>query len=327
MPEFENVGVARAVVSGISILMCTGALFFIVILKRWKVFSQRLIMYLLTSALLGSLAALIDIEFSHSKSNAINGFCKFSGYFTQTASMAFLNAIFAVTVYLFFLIVLDYNTDKYGRLYFLGIFAFPLIITWIPFVKDGYGKSGVWCWIRGINHETCENFLFGEYLQYILYFVPVYLMLFAGAILYLVIFIDISRKQRKPDWVTGQEMQIRLKMMKSELLSLVAYPVIFAVLNIPAIVNRSYSSHNPHQPSLVLWYLSGIFSPLQGIFTAVAFTVGTKMWHNLSWFKIRAAFKSDKVVQYYPLGEGAVSDSLAVPRRHYATLEFDQSKV
>ena len=308
-PEFVNVAIVRGVLSSVSLLMCSGALLLIAVLKRWRVFSQKLIIYLLTSAALASIGGIISVDFGHRVSPALHGFCMFSAFTQQVTTWMLQNAIFAVTIYLFVLIVLDYNTDKYKWVYVFGIFIIPLLVNWIPFLQSAYGRSGVWCWIRNIDEETCDDFRFGRYLQFFLFYAPIYLLLFIGSILYVIIFIDISRKQRKPDWVTGQEMQIRLKTMKSELLSLAAYPVIFAVLNLPLIINRVYFLRHPEQPILALWYFSALFGPLEGIFTAIAFTVGTKTWQNFSCRKFWAAFKKDRLIERYPLETDVASDS------------------
>ena len=300
------------------------------LMKRWKVFSQRLVLYLLIAGALIAISTLLDVEFTHNNSTSLNDFCKFTGYLTQTSALVFLDAVFAITIYLFLLIVLDYNSDKYRRLYFLAIFLPPLLITWVPFTQNAYGKSGVWCWIRTTDQRTCKDIIFGQYMQYLLYYVPVYLFLLIMIVLYLVMFLNIVRRQRRNYWLNDEETKIKLKMMKNELLSLVAYPFIYAILNIPLIVNQIYSSLYPEEPSLALWYLAGIFGPLNGIFTVAAFTVGTKMWHDFSCFKIAALWKSQKsVVQNYPFGEHYIkSDSLTITQKgEYGSLKFQQSEV
>ncbi len=66
-----------------------------------------------------------------------------------------LTAILSITIYLFLLIVANYNSEKYKVVYFLGIFLSPLLITGIPFVKDAYSRAGVWCWIVSVDKYTC----------------------------------------------------------------------------------------------------------------------------------------------------------------------------
>jgi len=328
-PSFEKVGVVRAAVSALSLLMCCGAIVISLLLKRWKVFNQRLVLYLLIAGVLISLSTLIGVEFSHDNSASLDNLCRFSGYLTQTSALIFLNAVFAITIYLFLLVVADYNSDKYRRLYFLAIFLPPLLITWVPFTQDAYGKTGVWCWIKSVNQSTCEDIVFGQYMEYFLYYVPIYLLLLIMIFLYLIMVLDIIRRQRKNVWLNNEETKQKLKMMKSELLSLAAYPLIYAILNIPPIINRIYSSRNPEDPSLVLWYLSGLFGPLHGIFTVIVFSVATKMWH-FSCFRIAASWKRPKsMVRNYPFGESYnKSNSLPITTKYgYGTLKFQQSEV
>jgi len=307
-PNYINVIIVRGVASAVSMAMCAGALLLIAILKRWTVFSQKLIIYLLTSALLSSAAHLINIDFNHGSSKTLDSFCVFSALVWQLTNWMLQNAIFAVTIYLFFLIVFDFNTDKYKWAYILGIFFSPFLINWIPLLYASYGRSGAWCWIRSRDEESCEDFPFGQYLQFFLYYAPAYLLLIVGIILYIIILVNISRKQKKLAWINGPEVRARYKKMKSELLSLWAYPVVFAILNIPPFVNRGAFQINQDEPILSLWYLAAIFGPLYGGVVAIVFSVGTKAWQNISRARLWALFQKDTIDEY-PLANSAMSDS------------------
>lgn len=231
---------------------------------------------------------------------------------TQLTAWMFMNAIFSITIYLFFLVVFEKNTEKFEWIYTVFILVLPFLVNWIPFIKLGYQKAGVWCWIRSRDSATCEVFYFGLYLQFILLYVPLYLSLTTESILYIVILVNIKKKLRLLTSIRDHESRKKLSKMKNELLSLVAYPVIFFLLNVPLLSNRIYTSINPTQPILFLWYLSGLSVPLQGLFTAVAFTVGTKMWRNLTWAKLKASVKENEKAQEYPLKTNVASDSVLV---------------
>lgn len=316
-PEFIYVGVVRIVSSVISILMCSTALLLIVILKRWRIFSQKLTIHLLISALLSSVGHLISVDYNHGHSTDLKTFCVLSAFLFQVTVWMLQDANFAVTIYLFLLIVLDFNTDKYEWSYGVSIYGIPFIINWIPFIRLSYGRSGAWCWITEIEESNCETDSFGQYLQYILYYGPVYFLLITGTILYVIIFINLSRKQRKSVWVDGYQVQHRLKKMKTELLSLIAYPIIFAVLNIVSIVNHTLFVIRPDEPLLAVWYLAAAASPMQGGFTALAFVLITKEWRNISCSKLWAMFKKERLIEWYPMENYAVTDSYTGPMHEY----------
>lgn len=312
-PEFTNVAIVKEVFSILSVLACSIILIFIVILKRWKFFSQRLVLYLVISSLLLSIASLINkIDFHNEMSSFYTGFCIFGGFLLQLTSWMFINAIFGITMYLFFLIVFEKSTEKYEWMYIFYILVLPFLVNWIPFIKMGYQKAGLWCWIRSNDAMTCEAFYFGIYLQFFLLYIPLYITLTIECIIYVVILIKIRKKLRPLMSVRDYETKKKLKKLKNELLSLVAYPVIFFVFNIPLLANRIYSSINPTQPSLFLWYLSGLSLPLQGLFTAVAFTVGTRTWNDLSCARLKASVRRNEKIREYPLKTHAASDSVIV---------------
>ncbi len=185
-------------------------------------------------------------------------------------------------------------------------------------MKDAYGRAGAWCWIVSVDKHTCKHSMFGQVMQYALYFVPIYIILLLMVFLYLTMVINLLWKQRKQSWVSSQETKNKLQMMKSELLSLVAYPIIYTILGVPTVLNRVYDTLNPNEPSIALWYCAAIMGPLYGIFTAIAFTVGTKMCHDFSCYKAMALLKKDKCVKPYQLGKGVESDNL-IKQNGYGT--------
>ena len=303
-----------------SIILCSTTLFFLVLFKQFKVFSQKIVIYLFVAAILQSTAFLLnklDFDTTKTNTNSYVAFCMFSGFLTQITTWMFQGAVLAITVYLFVLIVINYDTSKYELVYVLGIFALPLVVNWIPFINGTYHRAGLWCWIRSFNDETCKSIRFGEVLEYVLYFLPIYLVIVVGFILYVIMFIDIFTKLRKSRYTNDIAKQQRLKLMRTELISLAAYPVIFFFLNIPIITNRIHGSVNPTKPSLFLWYLASIAGPLQGIVTVITFTTATKWWKNLSTMKLKAPFVRSKNAESYTIDDTAISDSLETTVRHY----------
>ena len=101
-----------------------------------------------------------------------------------------LNAVASITVYIFVGAVFSKQTDRFEVLYLFFIFVFPLLINWIPFIDAAYGKAGVWCWIRS-EDNSCATFLFGQILEFILWYIPLYLILTILLLLYVIILVKI----------------------------------------------------------------------------------------------------------------------------------------
>ena len=306
--DFALVAVTNSAVALISLLACIFAISIVILFKKWKFFSQRLILYLIISAMLNSVVLIIRrLDYN-------NGFCIFTAFTGQVTTWMVLLAISVITVYLFLRAVYNKNIERYEILCLFFIFAFPVSFSWIPFVKNTYGHAGVWCWIRTLN-EDCSFFVFGQVLQLVLFYIPIFTILLILITLYLIILWNIQSRKKKwtglSDLSVTQQSAKKHDKLQSETLFLLVYPLIYFILSIPLIINRIQSWANPLNPSLVLWYLSGITHPLQGGIISLAFTLDSKTRHRLKWPHIRAAIKNyggKKVVSEYTLGETEVNE-------------------
>lgn len=304
--RYTNVAIINAILSGVSLLACLLSLFVILLFKKWKFFNQRLVLYLIISATLLSLAVVMHkTDYTSDYDGNNRRFCIFTGFSSHLALWMIIDAITAVTLYVFFIGVFNVFTEKYEYAYVFFIFVFPFTHAWIPFIKDAYGRSGVWCWIRTVDPINCKPFKFGVVLQLVLFYVPFFLILAILVALYLITLCKLHRKSKH--WKAGLETSQHVdKVLKAEVHNLLVYPVIFIILFLPLIANRILSWAEPGKPSLVLWYLSGICQPLVGIIFVLAFTLDADTRRRLNWAHLRAAFRnyhSKKVVSEYQLGE------------------------
>jgi hypothetical protein len=302
--KFANVAVASSTAAGVSLLACLLALFVVILFKKWQSFGQRLIAYLIIAATLFSLASLLRrVEFDDNFTPADARFCAFSGFAVQLAVWCLITSIVAITVYLFLGVVCDRFTDKYEWLYVLFIFVTPLIFGWIPFIHNTYGRSGVWCWIKLADYTTCERLLFGLVLQVVLFYAPVLIILPCIVLAYLFILCKAGRKR----WtVSVVDTDYSSKIMKSETARLLAYPLIFSFLLLPALAVRLQGWIAPQHLILGLWYLSVVTANLNGAVISLAFLLDKDTRQRLKWSHIRAAFKnyfSQKRVSEYPIDE------------------------
>lgn len=314
--KFVVVAIVNKVAACVSLLACCFIAFLIIILKRWSVFRQRLVLYLTASALLLSVATVLnrlDMQ-SGGMSNTLWNFCVFSGFFLQVTAWMLFDSIVSITLYVFLRIVCGFDSAKYEWVYFLGIFFVPFLFNWIPFISLTYGRDGVWCWIRSYDFDTCEELVFGRLLQFCLWFAPVYLILLILVVLYTVTLILIHRKRRL--WTTAAQdpsAKKRLKKLEIEIINLLAYPLIYFVLSIFPFINAVFNSLHPLEPRLVLWYLTAVLSPLQGVFISLAFTLHSEVRRRLSCMELKIAISSfckrDKAPAEYNVEE-CVSDSI-----------------
>jgi hypothetical protein len=302
-----NVAVTSAAISGVSLLACLSALFIVVLFKKWQSFGQRLIAYLLISTALLSMAVLLwRVDFDDDFTPADVGFCAFSGFAVQIAVWNVIDSIIAVTLYLFLGIVCDRFTGNLELLYILFIFVVPLVFSWIPFIHNTYGPSGVWCWIKLVDLFTCERLVFGQVLQLALFYVPSFVIFPFIILLYLVILCKLGRNRKRWKGIgdTGEDHSIRI--MSLEIAQLLAYPLIFFLLGLPNLVFRVQLWVAPDRQVLAFLYLSVISGNLLGVANSLAFLLDKDTRHRLKWSHIRAAFKnyrSGKGISEYTYAE------------------------
>ena len=304
--RFAVVAGLNAASGFISLLASCFVVFLIVLFKKWEFFTQRLVLYLAVSIAYQSIAAIIArVDYNNETSDFYVRFCQFSAFVGQNASWAVLMAVASITVYVFVLAIFRRRTDRYEVVYVLFTFALPLLFNWIPFINTTYGKAGAWCWIRSEDAD-CNPYVFGEVLQFILWYVPLYVILFILIGLYVVILVNLhclNRNRWTGDHTHAEEK--RNKQISKEIRSLLWYPLIYFIISLFPLFLRIYGLVNVDNPSLVLWILAAFFFPIQGVFIALVFTLEADTRKRLKWMHIRAAAmelcqRSDKTISEYP---------------------------
>ena len=308
--EIVVVSVLNAASGFISLLASCFVVFLIVLFKKWKFFTQRLVLYLAISVALQSIAATIGrVDYNNETSEFYWRFCEFSAFLLQNASWMVLLAVSSITVYIFALAVFRKRTDRSEIVYLFVTFALPLLFNWIPFINTTYGKAGAWCWIRG-EDDLCRMHKLGEALQFVLWYIPLYVILSILIGLYVTILIKIQccgrNKWTGGDYTGAQKDHNR--QMSRETFSLLWYPLIYFIINLFPLSLRIYGLVRSDVPvvGLVFWILTAIFYPIQGGFMAVAFTLDSDTRKRLKWKHVLTAAKelcgrSDKHVQEYPI--------------------------
>jgi hypothetical protein len=303
----EDVAVTGAAVAGVSLLACLFALFIIILFKNWQSFGQRLIAYLLISATLLSVASILRrVDFDDDFTPANARFCAFSGFAVQITVWNTTCSILAISAYLFAGIMLNRFTEKYELLYVMFIFVVPLVFSWIPFIHNTYGLSGVRCWIKLVDSVTCDELIFGKVLQLALFYVPKLVIFPFMILLYLVILCKLSRNKKRWKGIGDAGEDHSIIIVRSEIAQLLAYPLIFFLLGLPSLVLTIQLWISPDSQVLAFMYLSVIMTNLLGFTFSLAFIFNKETRHQLKWNHIRAAFKnyrSGKGISKYTCAE------------------------
>lgn len=294
--DYTIVAAISTMTSIVSLLACLFMIGVIVLYKKYLIFTQRLILYLAIAATLASLSTTLHIA----ERDGPEWLCIAGGYLDQTTSWSVLIAVTCITINLTLVVLFHKNTKKLEKPFLFFIFIFPFAISWIPFIKDAYGESGAWCWIR-FEDDDCDTFRFGVILQLVLWYIPLYILFAILTVVYVIILVKLKRDRHK--WTgkydpTAEEMK---RMMQKEIRPLLWFPLIYLLLYLIPLVNRIEGAAG--DPVLTLWILTAILFPLQGGFVTLVFTLDPETFKRLRWSEFRAAVirLCKKDVQEYPM--------------------------
>ena len=266
----------------ISLLASCLVLFFIILFKRWSFFNQRLVLYLFLATIINTITAIL----SSIESDKI---CAFAGFATHIGGWINLNAYICITVALLLKVFFTINLEKLDIPITMFIFASPFLFNWIPFINNTYGKAGPICWIKNVQevNGTCELIVFGQALQLVLWYIPLYLTLSIMIILYVMIFVKFCFHRKQ--WVKfNQDVDNQRKQALTFTVTLLVFPVIYFSVNIFPFIARIHGLINPINPSPVLWLLTAISFPQQGMGVAIVFLLNVHDELKLVRFKAAA---------------------------------------
>ena len=144
-------------------------------MKRQITVSQRLVLYLMISAVFVSL--IIGLELMvvwYEDTPDVEQVCKAIASLLEFAIWVKLSLTFWINIHLFLLSVLRQYHAWLEVLYIVSSVLVPFFLFWIPFVTDTYGLAGGWCWISMMD-SNCNERKVGTIEQFALWYGPVML--------------------------------------------------------------------------------------------------------------------------------------------------------
>ena len=284
--RYSKIAITVAVsTASISFVACIVVIVLICVLKKYKFRSQRLILYLTVAVMIKSLswvAQKVHFELANQydiTSNTTDRFCSLAGYFTLTTSWFELMAVACLTTNLFLHAVVTRSKGYLELVYLPTIFMVPFLFTWIPFLNGAFGQAGSWCWIRE-KTDNCERFTIAIYFRFVLWYIPLNIILFILVVIYIIITYKISKRNKRWDGNFDPMMRKRRLKMQKDVRPLIWYPLIYFLLHLIPLASRITDAVNS-TPFYPLWIIYAITVPLQGGFIAIAFTLDIKTLRRL----------------------------------------------
>lgn len=265
----------------IAILACILTALFIFATKQYRVFVNRLVLYLMIVSSIWSLtiiseiipvvhdSATMGIKVRDGWQNA----CAAVGFLSQVVETAKILMVCWIVFYLLLLVVFKRNASKPTHEVFglAIVMLIPLMIDWIPFIWNSYGLSGLWCWIE-LTNEQCKKVWPGLGLMLAVEYVPVLLVIIFTVISFISITVALCRRAHRAEikWKWASIYQRGL----AEATALMIYPCIYAIIFIFRVIHRTYyviQISNTDPPNYTLWLAHSTALGIGGILIPLAY--------------------------------------------------------
>ena len=272
------------------------AILFIVVLKAYKRFVHRLVLYLCLAALFMTIVGATEFAAVKQKCgyvfvNSPNS-CTVIAALLEYSLWTVLVLMIWISLHLFILAVFNKNyTDsrKYELCIIVTAVIVPVVVCSIPLfhidkVKT-YGLAGAWCWIRTTDEE-CHEIKAGVIEQFTLYYAPVMLFALAFFVIIVVVIITISVKKKRA--ADEQHVQEQFSRSLKEMRPLLFYPVIFSIIYGLVFSTRVYYAVTK-KTIISLWIIHSLASPFFPLFIPLAFFLHPKIRKRLNYHEFKKA--------------------------------------
>ena len=287
--EFKIQAALRSAVGLFSSVCCGSVVFIIILFKKYKFYTQRLILYLSIVTMIHAFSYVLTRVNYYTPRPIDDPYCYFSGALNHYTAANGVLSIWCITLNLLTKTLCNRSTVKAEPIFVAVIVFLPALWIWVPIWLKAYGTAGAWCDIRSMNSDCRTPYQYTTWLRFGLWYIPLYTLMFVIMVSLILAAVRISRGSRK--WVGKWDPEIAIKkqMLKREVLSMMWYPLIFLLLNTFSLIDQIYDTVNPMNPSAVLTYLRIFTSTLRGAFVALAFGLDRETRSRLRPAQCRAA--------------------------------------
>lgn len=325
--QYKILASVRTAIGLLSFMACFGVVLIILAFKKYRVFIQRLVLYLAITAMIHSISYCTTRVNYYTPRPILDNYCYFGGLFNHYTAAVELISIWCIMISIFVNAMFRRSTQKLEIVYLLATFFGPSLWFWVPIVLKSYGTSGGWCGIRFLNAD-CSRYEDGTIIQFGIWYIPLYISLiviFLGMVIVGVKSVrDVVKWHGRFDPLSKRMKQI----LRNEVKPLIWYPIIYLLFNSFSLISQIYQAVHPNEPSIVLTYFRVISSPLRGAVIALAYTLDRDTRRRLTPRHCRALCHDcrhgDKIEEYETMT--GISDSLSYHGSTYKPYE-DQPEV
>lgn len=285
----------------------------ILVYKKYKIPTQKLVLYLCIAAGLHATARSLaaGAHLVHLNPKTFSIYCAASGFAFQHTASIFLLALLVIYVDMYLRIVKHKDTAHFHIFYILIIFVSPILLNWIPFIESSYGEIGPWCWIRDTNNDSnCTQHVLGFVFQIGLGYAPVLVGCCVALALYTLMVrqLHLLKYTGKHD---PQMEQLRKQLLKEATSSFLIYPWIFLIFNtiVFACKVAAFTLGHSHSNIIVPWSIDAGIGSIQGGIAVVIFGLNFETLYYLLQVKAYLCC-CQRSVKEYPVIIPTHTDSL-----------------
>ncbi|XP_045166198.2 cyclic AMP receptor-like protein A [Mercenaria mercenaria] len=257
----------------------------VVLFKKYKEFTQRMIANLSLASMLVGISYLLD-EFEEHASPL----CMLQGALMTFSIWSNMMWIVCIIANLYRRVIVGVDWRRKEILITVTCWTIPLIMMSLPFVGDMYGPAGVWCWIKNDVAWRFGIWYIWNILSIVVFFFVMVHIVYT--------LLKAVNEQRSDLGV------LRVQTLHADIRILRMYPVVYFVVNIFPIIGRIQDALYGYSFEVLL--LQTLFGPLHGAAIALVFVLDRKTAKLLNVKDLRKAVgnwrKSKTQIQEYQHG-------------------------
>jgi hypothetical protein len=305
----------RRAVGVVSVLCCVFIISVIILFKKYRFFTQRLILYLSASALFQAIGYIMgDYHIAKAGGRISEGVCIFQGYWDLFFDWVSLLWVCCITFNIFLIAVFSRRGEKFEKLYFIVVIVVSLLISAHPFIMQTYGPAGLWCWIK--SSENGRPYTPGIAMQFSLFYVPFWVTCLVLLAMLAVAYTFVRKNRHRYEGQYVRSNEIQMKLWQEEIRPLMLFPLIYiAILIFPSMNRLRYAFGYEAQDSpanFFFWFMHSVTLTLRGTIYALVFGCDRQTLSRLKWIEIKGAvmhWRANSRVQEYPAEKVAGEDT------------------
>lgn len=279
--ESRFVAATLATASAIVCIVCAVWTMLVIVASRGLLdYQYRLIFYYCISAAMFGVANAVNRVDYFIQSSAANDFCPWAGFALQCTIWSLLASALVVNLSITVKTAFQREHKKLEPVSVFVIFVLPLLLNWVPFVKEAYGKTGNYCYLALFN-EDCTTSEIQIILEATLLWLPwisASSVIFAMSAVSVVVMIYRTRSVDDRD-----NYSLIRRVTRRAALSVLWCPFVLILLQLPLMIRVAYEYINPFQPLAWMWCLSDTFTALDPGLIAIGYTVSKHFYVLRNW--------------------------------------------